>query len=33
MMHFASKVTNYDVMLLQEQFSADDFELIQQCVP
>ncbi|CCW68526.1 unnamed protein product [Phytomonas sp. Hart1] len=30
MMHFASKIENYDVILLQEQFDSKDLELIKQ---
>lgn len=33
MRHFASKVGHYDVILLQEQFTADDFELIRHTMP
>lgn len=30
---FATKVANYDVILLQEQFSAEDFSLIEKKLP
>ncbi|CCW60202.1 unnamed protein product [Phytomonas sp. EM1] len=30
MIHFASKIENYDVILLQEQFDSKDLELIKQ---
>ncbi|KAG8346141.1 putative Endonuclease Exonuclease phosphatase family [Trypanosoma vivax] len=33
MVHFASKVKDYDVIMLQEQFSEEDFELIMDHVP
>lgn len=33
MAHFASKVEHYDLILLQEQFSPEDFELIIQKLP
>ncbi|CCD16905.1 unnamed protein product [Trypanosoma congolense IL3000] len=33
MIHFASKVKDYDIILLQEQFSESDFELICRHIP
>lgn len=33
MAHFATKVRNYDIILLQEQFSPDDFALIIELLP
>lgn len=33
MLHFATKVANYDIILLQELFSTADFETIYQALP